>query len=285
MKLLIITASIALLAYLGIVAFVYFTQDRMIYFPMREIEQTPRNAGLPYEEITLRTKDGLTIAGWYVHSTPEQAVLIYCHGNGGNISHRLDRIRIFHDLGLSVLIFDYRGYGMSQGRPFEEGTYLDAEAAWDYLVSLRGKDPRDIVIFGKSLGAAVAAELALRRPSGALIMEAGFTSLPDLGQKFYPWLPVRLLTRHRYASAAKVGSIRSPKLIVHSPGDEIVPYDHGRILFEKSSEPKEFLQTRGDHNGGFLVSGYAYIDGLRGFLTRHVRGYGKESDGGAGEKQ
>lgn len=280
MKVLLVTAAIALLTYLGIVAFAYVTQDRMTFFPVREIAQTPKQAGFAYEEVTLRTKDGLSISGWFIPSDPERAVLVYCHGNAGNISHRLDRIRIFHDLGLSVFIFDYRGYGMSEGTPSEEGTYLDAEAAWDYLVSVRGKDPRDIVVFGKSLGAGVAVELALRKQPGALIVEAGFTSLPELGQRFYPWLPVRLLARHRYASADKVGSIGSPKLIAHSPADEIVPYDHGLTLFRTASEPKEFLQMRGDHNGGFVVSGDAYVQGLRRFLARHVRGYAGVTDGG-----
>ncbi len=172
---------------------------------------------------------------------------------------------------MGVLIFDYRGYGKSQGSPDENGTYRDAEAAWDYLVNSRHIKPEKIVLFGRSLGSAVAAELALRRQAGALIMESGFTSVPDLGETFFPHLPVRLISRYQYASVSKVDKIKIPKLFIHSPEDEIVPYEQGRKLFEQASEPKEFLQIMGGHNEGFLYSGAAYVDGMRLFLTRYVQ--------------
>jgi hypothetical protein len=241
----------------------------MLYFPTREIEHTPAAIGLSFDEVRLKTADGLTIIAWHIPVPDARAVLLFCHGNGGNISHRLDSIRIFHDLGLSVLIFDYRGYGSSEGEPTEEGTYLDAEAAWNFLVKDKGIDPARIIIFGRSLGSAVAAELAMRRKTGALIIESGFTSIPDLGRKYYPYVPVSLITRFHYATIDKVSSLALPKLFIHSPEDEIIPYDQGRKLFETAGQPKEFLKLRGDHNEGFLLSGELYINGLQQFIVKY----------------
>jgi uncharacterized protein len=257
------------LGYLGLIAFVYIRQPNMLYFPTKEIEQTPAALGLSFEEVRLKTSDGLTIAAWHIPAPDMRAALIFCHGNAGNISHRLDSIRIFHDLGLSVLIFDYRGYGRSEGTPTEKGTYLDAEAAWNYLVKEKGIDPASIIIFGRSLGSAVAAELAMKRKAGALIIESGFTSIPDLGRKYFPYMPVSLITRFHYATIDKVSSLALPKLFIHSPEDETIPYDQGVRLFEKAAEPKEFLKLRGDHNEGFLLSGELYINGLQQFISRY----------------
>jgi hypothetical protein len=258
------------LSYVLLIAYVYTRQGGMLYIPSREIEATPLTVGLPYQELTVQTKDGVNISAWYIPSANARGVVLFCHGNAGNMSHRLDSIRIFHALGLNVLIFDYRGYGKSEGSPDEEGTYRDAEAAWDYLVNVTGVKPEKIVLFGRSLGSAIAAEAALRRQAGALIMESGFTSVPDLGKKLFPHLPVRLISRYRYATINKVGRIKIPKLFIHSPGDEIIPYDQGLKLFEKASEPKEFLAIAGGHNEGFLLSGEVYRDGLRSFLSRHL---------------
>ncbi|MGD1074778.1 MAG: alpha/beta hydrolase, partial [Thermodesulfovibrionales bacterium] len=222
------------LGYILLVAYVYAKQGSMLYFPSREMEATPLTIGLRYEDLTLRTADGLNIAAWYVPAEDQRGAVLFCHGNAGNISHCLDSIRIFHSLDLGVLIFDYRGYGRSQGSPDENGTYRDAEAAWDYLVNSLRVRPEHIVLFGRSLGSAVAAEIALRKQAGALIMESGFTSVPDLGEKFFPHLPVRLIARYHYASISKVDNIKIPKLFIHSPADEIVPYEQGLKLFEKA---------------------------------------------------
>lgn len=270
LKRMLITVVIGLaLGYFGLVAFVYVRQPKMLYFPTKEIEQTPAAIGLLFDEVTVKTADGVNIAAWFIPAPDARAVLLFCHGNGGNISHRLDSIRIFHDLGLSVLVFDYRGYGRSEGEPTEKGTYLDAEAAWEYLVKDKGIDSARIVIFGRSLGSAVAAELAMRRKAGALIIESGFTSIPDIGRKYYPHMPVSLITRFHYATIDKVSSLALPKLFIHSPSDEIIPYDHGLRLFDKAAEPKEFLQLRGDHNEGFLLSGELYINGLQQFISKY----------------
>jgi fermentation-respiration switch protein FrsA (DUF1100 family) len=266
------------LGYLGLVALVYVRQAKMLYFPTRQLEATPAAMGLAFDEVTIKTSDGLNISAWYIPSARSRGVVLFCHGNAGNISHRLDSIRIFHDLGLGVLIFDYRGYGRSEGEPDEKGTYLDAEAAWDYLVRAKGVDPARIVIFGRSLGSAVVAELALRRKAGALIIESGFTSVPDLGRKFFPHLPVRFISRFNYATIEKIDRIGIPKLFIHSPDDEIIPYEQGMRLFEKAGEPKEFLRIKGGHNEGFLLSGDVYTGGLDRFISKYFFEYYSDLD-------
>ncbi|MBS1113409.1 MAG: lysophospholipase [Nitrospirae bacterium] len=257
------------LIYITMTGAVYIGQKGMIFIPAREIAATPADIGLHFEDIVLRTQDNMSISAWYIPAQEERAVLLFCHGNAGNSSHRLNSIRLFHDLKISVLIFDYRGYGKSEGSPTEEGTYLDAEAALDYLINSRHVHPEKIVVFGRSLGGAVAAETALRHKVGALIIESGFTSVPELGDKYYPFLPVKLLSRYSYATIDKVGRINAPKLFIHSPNDEIIPFQHGRALYEKASPPKEFLEISGDHNNGFLISGSGYTEGLDRFIAKY----------------
>jgi hypothetical protein len=259
------------LGYLFLVSFVYLRQGSMVYYPTKDIEGTPADIGLKYEEITLTTKDSVNLSAWYVPAKNERGVLLFCHGNAGNISHRLDSIRIFHDLGLGVLIFDYRGYGRSEGSPTEEGTYLDAESSWDYLVNVKKARSEKIILFGRSLGSAVAAELALRHPAAGIIIESGFKSIPALGAKFFPYLPVRLISRFQYSTIDKVDKIVMPKLFIHSPQDEMIPYEHGTALFKNAEEPKEFLQITGGHNDGFLTSGKIYTDGLNRFISKAIR--------------
>lgn len=260
-------------AYLGLLAAVYLGQAHLLYFPnipSRALTASPGDIGLAYEDVELTTADGVRLHGWWIPHPQPRAALLHLHGNAGNISHRLELIRIFHDLGLSVLIFDYRGYGVSEGKPDEAGTRRDALAAWRHLTEVRGIAPGDIVLHGQSLGAALAARLAGQVQPGALILESAFTSVPDLAAELYPWLPARRLARYDYATLVDLGAVRCPVLVVHSPDDEIVPYAHGRRLYEAAPGPKEFLTLRGDHNMGFLLSGRVYVDGLDRFLGRHL---------------
>ncbi|MEX2353047.1 MAG: alpha/beta hydrolase, partial [Gammaproteobacteria bacterium] len=222
---------------------------------------------LDYEEVTLSTTDNVSIHGWYLPHPQARATLLFLHGNGGNISHRLEKLRIYHDLGLSVLIIDYRGYGQSGGKPSESGTYLDAEAAWRYLVETRGIPPQAIIVYGESLGAAMATWLSSRYPPGAVILESSFTSIEDMGRHYYPYLPVKLLTRIKYPVLERLQETRCPVLIIHSPEDDIVPYSQGRALFRAANEPKSFLEIQGDHNSGFYQSGNLYRDGLQQFIN------------------
>ncbi len=262
----VVTLAVTILAvYLGLCLLVYVIQARLVYFPFRQIEATPHAAGLNYEEVTLHTSDGVQLSAWFIPRDRPRGVVLFCHGNAGNISHRMHIIRMLHDMDFGMLIFDYRGYGQSQGSPSERGTYLDAEAAWTWLAART--PPGRIVIYGESLGGAVAAWLASKHTPGALVLQSTFTSLPDVGARVYWWLPVRLLSRFRYDAKSYVRQVKCPILIAHGPADEIVPYRLGRALFEAANEPKEFLQLSGSHNDG---PGPADFAGLDAFLHRHL---------------
>ena len=179
--------------------------------------------------------------------------------------------RYSHRLGLSVFIFDYRGYGQSKGRPTERGTYVDAEAAWRYLVEELRINPNQIIIFGRSLGAAVASWLAQNQAPGALIVESAFTSLPDIAATIYPYLPVRLLLRFKYNTVEYITQVDRPVLVVHSRDDEMMPFSHGQRLFEEAREPKRFLEITGTHNEGFIMSGERYEEGLKMFISEYLK--------------
>ncbi len=251
-----------------------FEQHQM-YAPQRELEMTPDEAGMAYEDVWLAAGDGLRLHGWWIPSSRDRGTILFCHGNAGNISHRLESIAVFHSLGLNVLIFDYRGFGRSEGSPNEEGTYLDAEAAYLHLRREREIPAERIVLFGRSLGGAVAIELAQRLcekasyPKAAgLICEATFTSAEAMGRLLFPSLPVGLIIRNKYDSISKVPSLELPVLFIHSPDDELVPFEHGRALFAEAPEPKEFLRIAGGHGDGFLVTGPAYREGIAAFLEK-----------------
>jgi pimeloyl-ACP methyl ester carboxylesterase len=264
------------IGYICLMLLLFFFQERLIYFPTKTWAATPATVGLPYEEVWFETADGVKLSGWFVphHQTQDGAsdssrkVILFFHGNAGNISHRLWSLELFHRLGLSTLIIDYRGYGQSQGSPGEQGTYLDAEAAWRYLVADRQIPPDRIIVFGESLGGAVAAYLAQTHSPQALILFSTFTSVPDMGAQAYPFLPVRLLARVKYDTLARLPEIHCPVLLVHSPGDEVVPYSHGQRLFAAANAPKEFLEIRGRHNEGVLVSAMGYEAGLASFVSK-----------------
>lgn len=263
----------ALGGYLLLMAGVYFGQAHLLYLPnlpSREIALTPKDVGLPYDDVWLRTEDGVRLHGWYLPAESGRATMIFFHGNAGNISHRLDSLRIFHSLRLSVLIIDYRGYGKSEGSPSEKGTQHDALAAWRYITEAQGVPAQKVVLFGRSLGAAIASDLAVRHQPGALIVESAFTSVPDMGAELYWWLPVRQLSRFRYATREDVARVRCPVLVVHSPEDEIIPFRHAEAIFAGAREPKELLRLIGSHNEGFMLSGNAYGEGLDRFLERHL---------------
>lgn len=262
--------AVLALGYGAVGLFVWAAQDRLIYFPERELATTPRAYGFAYEDVWLTTEDGVRAHGWFVPAPSARATLLFLHGNGGNISHRLEKIAIFRRLGLNVLIVDYRGYGRSEGKPNEEGTYRDARAAWRYLTQTRGLAASTIVVYGESLGGAVAARLGTEHTPRALIVESSFTSVPDLGAEIYPWLPVRLLARYAYPAKDSLTQVQGPVLIVHSRDDEIVPFHHGERLFAAAREPKHLLEIRGGHNDGFIVSGAQYVEGLQTFLRVHV---------------
>ena len=261
------------IAYVVITSVVFLLQSRLLFFPnmpSREYAATPDRVGLSFESVQFTTEDGVRLDGWFVPAGAPRGVLLFFHGNAGNISHRLDSLQLFHELGLSTLIFDYRGYGRSEGKVSEQGTYRDGEAAWRYLTAERGIAQQSIVYFGRSLGASIAAHLAMKRPPGALILESAFTSVPDVGARAYPFLPVRWLARFQYNTQEYLRSVSAPVLVIHSPQDEVIPYKFGRALFASANEPKQFLEIRGGHNEGFQLSGRVYTDGIDEFLRDHL---------------
>ncbi|MFC6672211.1 alpha/beta hydrolase [Marinobacterium aestuariivivens] len=223
--------------YLLLVALLWLFQGRLIHLPSQALVATPADIGLRYRDVEIDTDDGERLHGWYLPGEPGSATLLFLHGNAGNISHRLDSLALFHELGLSVLIIDYRGYGRSSGSPNERGLYRDGEAALAYLLGRLNVPASKILLFGRSLGAAVAARLASRHSVGGLILESAFTSATDMAAELYPWLPARLLVRYRYDTARYLQGVTAPVLIIHSRDDEIVPFRHAERLYRIGSAP------------------------------------------------
>ena len=240
----------------------------MIYFPMSKLQQSPADWGLSYEDITLTTADNVQLHGWYIPHQEAIHTLLFFHGNAGNISHRRESIEIFHRLGLNVFIIDYRGYGRSQGRPSEQGLYRDALAAWDYLTSKKHISHEQILIFGRSLGGAVATDLAARVQSAGLIVESSFSSARDFARSVFPVLSHLLWVRYDFNTAAKINQVKSPVLVLHSPDDEIMPFQLGEKVLQSASQPKQFIQMQGDHNSGFMLSQPGYEMALKDWLTK-----------------
>lgn len=256
----------------GLALWLFVSQSNLVFYPEidRKVASTPASANLQYEDLHLKTSDGIDLHGWYVPAPKPRGTVLFLHGNAGNISHRIDSIEMFHRLGYSTLIFDYRGYGNSSGKPTEQGTYRDAEAAWGYLTGQLQIPECRIVLFGESIGGAVAAWLAAGKKPGALVISSGFTSVPDLGQQLYPYFPIRLLARIRYDTRKSLLSVSAPVLIAHSPQDDIIPFEHGQALFAAANPPKQFLELAGGHNEGFIFMREAWVKVLGDFLSERM---------------
>ena len=273
MDLLFMVLRIALGVYVGLTVLVFLMQARYLYYPEREISADPSQVNLAYRDVMLDTADGEKIAAWFVPAAneAEAASLLFFHGNAGNISDRLGSIQTFHELGLNVLIIDYRGYGRSSGKPSEKGTRLDAEAAWTYLTGELAIPPERIIIFGRSLGGGVAVSLAASHQPALLVVESSFTSTMDMGQRMFPLLPVHLLCRHRYDSEKTLKSVHCPVLVAHGPDDATIPFAHGRRLHAAANEPKQFVTLQGGHNDGGMDSDRAYQRLLREWVATYVK--------------
>jgi fermentation-respiration switch protein FrsA (DUF1100 family) len=272
LSLLRIGAAAFVLAMIALWAGVRWLERNKLYYPSREISVIPRTLGMPFEDVSLVTADRMRLHGWFIPAplqgplASEGLAILLCHGNAGNISNRVQKAALLHQLGLSVLLFDYRGFGKSEGTPSEPGTYLDADAAYAYLTQTRKIPAERIVIHGESIGNGVAIEAALRHPSRALIVESAFTSIAGMGKSVVPWLPLQWFVTWRYDNLAKLPKVGRPILVMHSRDDEVIPFAMGQALFAAACEPKRFLELKGSHNDGFAESGAAYPEAILSFL-------------------
>jgi len=257
---------------LAVVCAVCASCTRYVYYPSRSVYRTPGDAGMTYLDLTLTAADGVRISAWYIPAIGAKNTILFCHGNAGNMSDNLQTVKLLRSLNYNVLIFDYRGYGKSEGNPNAKGTYLDALAAWDYLTVGRGDDPRTIAVHGRSLGGAVASYLAAERDPGALILESAFTSMGDMANKV-TGTPLSssmvAVGGVNYDTIANCRKVKCPTLVIHSRQDEVVPYEMGRRLYEAIPvTDKEFLEISGSHNSGWADSARAYANGIQSFLAR-----------------
>ncbi len=263
-----------LLSVAGLVVWWLGLLDRyFVFFPGKVVQGSPADLLLPYEDVHFTAGDGVRLHGWYISggSGPGESAttLLWFNGNAGNIGHRVEKLGAMRrSLGVGQLIFDYRGYGASEGSPSEKGLYLDGEAALAYLKGRGDVDPTKIVFFGESLGSAVAVRLAANRGAYGVVLQAPFTSIKAMAQRAFPVLPLWLSVRSRFDSLAMVGRVRAPLLVMHSDADEIVPFEMGRRLHEAANEPKRLFVIQGAlHNDPHLAPDSPYFQALRDFLA------------------
>lgn len=254
-----------LLGILLIISYIKYIENRGIYFPDRSVEFYPSGINLPFSDKYFQTEDGIEINGWFIPNSNAKYTLLFLHGNAGNISHRLEKLQILWGTGLNIFIIDYRGYGKSKGRPSESGFYLDAKAGYDYLVNNLRIPPKQIILYGESLGTAVAVDLASKYKAKAIILEGVFSSGRDFGKKVYPFLPAFLFS-NKYNSSEKIKRVGVPKLFIHSINDEILPYKLAKKLYDIAKSPKIFVELKGGHNTAFLESRDKYVLSIRNFI-------------------
>ncbi len=256
---------------LAFFVFLRYFERWQIYYPTQFIEQSPATVGLAYENINFKTEDGVTLNGWFIPHPEAIATILFCHGNAGNIGDRVETILLLHDLKVNLFIFDYRGYGKSVGRPSEIGTYRDGMAAYHYLESRKDVDMKKIILFGESLGGAVATEMATKVKPAGLILDSAFTSIQNISRDIYPFFPIRPLIRTKYDTLSKIKTIHCPVLVAHSKEDDIVKFHHGQELFAAANEPKEFLVLHGTHNESIGMNGEVALCGLAHFIQRVIQ--------------
>ena len=260
-----LTALVGVLVFFWIRWFEYSN----LFFPSGEMEYTPASAGLEYEDVYFSSSDGTVLNGWFIPGKSDpKGTILFCHGNAGNISHRLEIITMLHRLGFNVFIFDYRGYGRSKGRPSEKGMYEDGYAAYEYLGSREDIEKDKVFLYGKSLGGTVAVDVALRVDVAAVIVDSSFVSTGDMAKEIYPFLPTSLFITMKYDTVSKIGGVEAPVLVIHSVEDDIVPYSHGQRIFGAAKEPKSLINLRGGHNDSVLLNEEEYSSGINDFLKR-----------------
>ena len=258
-------ATILFFAYLGINLYLYFFQRSLLFYPVKELHSTPKSIGLAYEDVFIKS-GSKRIHGWYVPNEKNKFVVLFFHGNAGNISDRLDTIRIMSKLGLSTLIIDYQGFGLSEGKPSESGINSDAMSAWKYLCKERNITTNQIIVAGRSLGGAVASYVAANVNPKALIIESAFTSIPHLAKRYYPYIPTHWIARDKFPTQKYVQDVKCPILIIHSREDELIPFAHGKLLAQTPNKNITFEAITGSHNNGFIESYDTYTRTLEMFI-------------------
>ena len=253
-------------------AYIRYVENSTLFLPNKAIVATPDTIGLAFEDIYFMTQDNVRLNGWFIpgpsqppSSTEHTITLIFLHGNAGNIADRLGKIALFHTLGLHVFIVDYRGYGKSDGRPTEAGMYEDARAAYDYLQTRKDINLKRIVAYGASLGGAAAVDLATHRPVAGLIIDSSFSSAADMAKTIIPFIP-GFLVKTKMDSITKIQKVSAPKLCIHSPKDQTVPFALGKKLYDAANNPKTFLRITGGHNDNHVEDQHTFTEGLLKFL-------------------
>jgi len=247
------------------------SEKGIVFFPERYIEATPEDYGLEsYEDVYFPAQDGTRLHGWLVHGPDERAVLLWFHGNAGNISHRLHNLKMLHDaLNIPIFIFDYREYGLSQGEISKAGTFSDAHGAFQYLTNEKGFQKSSVLLFGRSLGTALAVDIASKEECLGIILEAAFTSTDDMMQRYFPFFTPQPQSVVKYDSLSLIDKINAPVLFVHGQFDQTIPASMARRLFEKAPDPKKFYEIAGaDHNDAYLVGGHEYFVVWQKFLNQ-----------------
>lgn len=268
-------AAFVVIVLIVLLLYVRYIQATGIFFPTREIVATPAEYGLGFENISLSTPDDKRIHGWFIPYDSAKATVLFFHGNGGNISHRLEKILILRQAAVNICIIDYRGYGNSTGKPSEGALYRDARLVYTYLCNERAIDAEHIILYGESLGAAVAIDLAKDVPVKGLIVEGGFSSGKDLGRHFYPFVPPPLLP-NIFDSVTKIRTVTVAKLFIHARHDEVVPFKFAKKLYVAAPEPKQFIESSGGHNDTHVTSSQQYRQAIFDFIRRLASG-GREA--------
>ena len=246
---------------------VRYIENKFTFFPEKRIEFYPSVFDLDFEDVYVKTEDGIRINGWFIPQSNAKYTLLFFHGNGGNIGTRLKKLLMLRNATINIFIVDYRGFGKSEGKSSEKGLYLDAKAAYNYLVDSRGIQPEQIILYGESLGAAVAIDLACNAKVKAIILEGAFSRGRDIAGKICPILPKPFFS-NSYDSLKKIKKVQVAKLFIHSRNDEIVPFALANKLYNTSPEPKELVEINGGHNTAFLDSQEKYISSIGLFIEK-----------------
>lgn len=259
-----------ILLYILICLYMFIFQEKFVFAPNKILSSTPESLGLEYEDLYLKSLDGITINAWFIPFKNADYTILLSHGNAGNISGEIDVIKFSQELKMNILLYDYRGYGNSQGQMSEKGSYKDLITAYNYLIKDKKVNNKNIIIYGRSLGGAVSIGANREIQPAAYIIDSTFTSIIEMGKQKYPFLPIGYLSRIYYDNLTKIKEISEPILIIHSKEDEVIPYEFAKKLYSNANSPKEFLDIMGLHYYGFYNNELKYKQGIRNFLLKYI---------------